>query len=100
MVWTGLLGPGDFSEKNFYCASSTTLLCMETTEVFGLEADDLCNLTERFQYKFATQSFKRTARARGRPAATQEMEYGDSNERILRQCAAMFSSLRPHDHLD
>ncbi|KAI3905858.1 hypothetical protein MKW92_041216 [Papaver armeniacum] len=136
MVRTGSLGPGDFSGEELLLwslrrrfedplpASSATLLCMETTEVFGLEADDLCNLTERFQYKFATQSFKRTARyyspnwrtwgalniqfawnryklrARGRPAATQEMEYGDSNERILRQCAAMFSSLRPHDHLD
>lgn len=136
IVKTGTLGPGDFTGEELLLwslrrhfedplpASSTTLVCMETTEVFGLEADDLCNLTERFQYIFATQRFKRTVRyysanwrtwgavniqfawnryrmrARGRPAETQEMENGDTTERILRQCAAMFSSLRPHDHLD
>ncbi|KAI3955257.1 hypothetical protein MKW98_020890 [Papaver atlanticum] len=120
IVRTGSLGPGDFTGEEVLLrslrrhfedplpASSTTLVCMETTEVFGLEADDLCNLTERnsanwrtwgaVNIQFAWNRYR--LRARGRPAATQEMENGDTSERLLRQCAVMFSSLRPHDHLD
>ena len=103
-------------------ASSATFICIESTEAFGLDAAHLRYITDHFRYKFANERLKRTARyyssnwrtwaaviiqlawRRYRvrtlgpviPAAT---ENGGS-ERRLRQYAAMFMSIRPHDHLE
>uniref|UniRef100_A0A5B6ZRL6 Putative cyclic nucleotide-gated ion channel 2 n=1 Tax=Davidia involucrata TaxID=16924 RepID=A0A5B6ZRL6_DAVIN len=103
-------------------ASSATFTCVESTEAFGLEANHLRYITDHFRYKFANERLKRTARyyssnwrtwaavniqlawrrymtrSRG-PALNHVMENG-GNERRLRQYAAMFMSLRPHDHLE
>ncbi|KAE8021758.1 hypothetical protein FH972_007622 [Carpinus fangiana] len=103
-------------------ASSATFICIESTEAFGLDAAHLRYITDHFRYKFANERLKRTARyyssnwrtwaaviiqlawRRYRmrtlgpviPAAT---ENGGS-ERRLRRYAAMFMSIRPHDHLE
>lgn len=103
-------------------ASSATFVCVESTEAFGLDANHLRFITEHFRYKFANERLKRTARyyssnwrtwaavniqlawrryiirTRGAPAIP-VIENGGSDRR-LRQCAAMFMSLRPHDHLE
>ena len=137
MVATSMLEPGDFlgDELLSWCirrpfierlpASSATFACVESTEAFGLDANNLRFITEHFRYKFANERLKRTARyyssnwrtwaavniqlawrryiirTRRAPAAAAVMilENGDSDRR-LRQCAAMFLSLRPHDHLE
>ncbi|KAL9261714.1 Cyclic nucleotide-gated ion channel 2-like protein [Drosera capensis] len=103
-------------------ASSATFVCLESTEAFGLDAYDLRYITEHFRYKFANESLKRTLRyhssnwrtwgavniqlawrrymRRTRRSVGQIIENGDTESDRLRHFAAMFMSLRPHDHLD
>ncbi|KAG1368626.1 Cyclic nucleotide-gated ion channel 2 [Cocos nucifera] len=102
-------------------ASSATFKCIEPTEAFGLDAPHLRYITEHFRYNFANERLKRTARyyssnwrtwaavniqlawrryrMRTRGMVIPPSELGDG-ERRLRLYAAMFMSLRPHDHLD
>nr|DAD31390.1 TPA_asm: hypothetical protein HUJ06_010241 [Nelumbo nucifera] len=102
-------------------ASSATFICVEATEAFGLDAHHLRYITQHFRYKFANDRLKRTARyyssnwrtwaavniqfswrrykLRARGPALQPTENGDA-DRLLRQYAAMFMALRPHDHLE
>ncbi|XP_010936396.2 cyclic nucleotide-gated ion channel 2 [Elaeis guineensis] len=102
-------------------ASSATFVCVQPTEAFGLDAHHLLYITEHFRYKFANDRLKRTARyyssnwrtwaavniqlawrhykAKTRGLTIQPSELGDS-ERRLRLYAAMFMSIRPHDHLE
>lgn len=102
-------------------ASSATFVCVEATEAFGLDACHLRYITDHFRYKFANERLKRTARyyssnwrtwaavniqlawrrymIRVKGRTTQATENGNS-DRLLRQYAAMFLSLRPHDHLE
>ncbi|KAJ9552255.1 hypothetical protein OSB04_016300 [Centaurea solstitialis] len=105
-------------------ASSATFTCMESTEAFGLDANHLRYVTDHFRYKFANERLKRTVRyyssnwrtwaavniqlgwrryvARMRRAVVNDRvteEDGGSN-RMLRQYAAIFMSIRPHDHLE
>ncbi|XBI89460.1 hypothetical protein VPH35_027269 [Triticum aestivum] len=100
---------------------------LEAAHAFCLDAPDLRYITEHFRYKFANDKLKRTARYyssnwrtwaavnvqlawrryRARvmatavlpppPAGAAGPEDGD---RRLRHYAAMFMSLRPHDHLE
>ncbi|GAB2299258.1 Cyclic nucleotide-gated ion channel 2 [Dionaea muscipula] len=104
-------------------ASSATFMCLESTEAFGLDAYDLRYITEHFRYKFANERLKRTLRyhssnwrtwgavniqlawrryvRRTLASMGQMIQNGEANEEHrLRQCAAIFMSLRPHDHLD
>ncbi|XP_059293904.1 cyclic nucleotide-gated ion channel 2 [Lycium ferocissimum] len=102
-------------------ASSATFTCIESTEAFGLDANHLRFITDHFRYKFANERLKRTARyyssnwrtwaavniqlawrrymMRTRRPVIHVAENGD-NDRRLRKYAAMFLSLRPHDHLE
>ncbi|XP_057521777.1 cyclic nucleotide-gated ion channel 2-like isoform X2 [Amaranthus tricolor] len=103
-------------------ASSATLECLEPTEAFGLDAYDLHYITEHFRYKFANESLRRTLRYHSsiwRTWAAVNIQFawhryvkrtrglvpnvdsrnGDNEKRLL-QFAAMFMSIRPHDHLD
>lgn len=102
-------------------ASSATFICVEATEAFGLDAQHLRYITDHFRYKFANERLKRTARyysshwrtwaainiqlawrrskSRIQCPVVQPLENGDS-ERRLWHYAAMFMSLRPHDHLE
>ncbi|KAI5665696.1 hypothetical protein M9H77_15549 [Catharanthus roseus] len=105
-------------------ASSATFTCLEPTEAFGLGANHLRYITDHFRYKFNNERLKRTARYyssnwrtwaavniqlawrryRVRTRRQQVIHvgangHGDSESR-LRQCAAMFLSIRPHDHLE
>ncbi|KAM7280755.1 hypothetical protein ACFE04_007889 [Oxalis oulophora] len=103
-------------------ASSATFICVESTEAYALDANHLRYITDHFRYKFANERLKRTARyyssnwrtwaavniqfawrryrtrTRGGPMIT-VTENGSSERRLL-QYAAMFLSIRPHDHLD
>ncbi|GLU01848.1 hypothetical protein SLE2022_191300 [Rubroshorea leprosula] len=103
-------------------ASSATFVCTESIEAFGLDASHLKYITDHFRYKFANERLKRTARyyssnwrtwaavniqlawrrrrMRTRGPVTPLTENGDSNDRRLLQYAAMFMSIRPHDHLE
>lgn len=106
-------------------ASAATFVTTEPTEAFGLEANHLRYITDHFRYKFANDQLKRTARyhssnwrtwaavnlqlawrryrARTRTAVVPVVaENGDGGraEQRLRLYAAMFMSLRPHDHLE
>ncbi|XP_057524663.1 cyclic nucleotide-gated ion channel 2-like isoform X2 [Amaranthus tricolor] len=103
-------------------ASSATLFCIESTEAFGLDAYDLHYITEHFRYKFANESLRRTLRYHSsiwRTWAAVNIQFAwhryvkrskglvpsvdsrnaDNDKRLL-QFAAMFMSIRPHDHLD
>ncbi|XP_019157130.1 PREDICTED: cyclic nucleotide-gated ion channel 2 [Ipomoea nil] len=103
-------------------ASSATFTCIDSTEAFGLDANHLRFITDHFRYKFANERLKRTARyysanwrtwaavnvqlawrryrlrTRGQPNTVPEN--ADDGDRRLRQYAAMFLSIRPHDHLE
>ncbi|XP_022740114.1 cyclic nucleotide-gated ion channel 2-like isoform X2 [Durio zibethinus] len=103
-------------------ASSATFSCNEYTEAFGLDANDLRYITEHFKYRFANNRLKRTARyysSNWRTWAAVNIQFAwrcyrmrtrsgpliptTTNEAIegrLRKYAAMFMSLRPHDHLE
>ncbi|GER47669.1 cyclic nucleotide-gated ion channel, partial [Striga asiatica] len=102
-------------------ASSATFTCFESTEAFALEANDLKYITDHFRYKFANEKLMRTARyyssnwrtwaavniqlawrrynIRTRSVVGRRSLNGDS-DRLLRQYAAFFMSVRPHDHLE
>ncbi|KAL3643888.1 Cyclic nucleotide-gated ion channel 2 [Castilleja foliolosa] len=102
-------------------ASSATFTCVETMEVFALGAKDLKYVVDHFRYKFANERLIRTARyyscnwrtwaavniqlawrrynVRTRSALIRRSMNGDS-DRLLRQYAAFFMSVRPHDHLE
>ncbi|KAK4426230.1 Cyclic nucleotide-gated ion channel 2 [Sesamum alatum] len=102
-------------------ASSATFTCIESTEAFALYANDLRYITDHFRYKFANERLRRTARyyssnwrtwaavniqlawrryiLRTRRAVSFHSANGDSDRR-LRQYAAFFMSIRPHDHLE
>ncbi|KAJ6290365.1 hypothetical protein OIU78_026151 [Salix suchowensis] len=102
-------------------ASSATFACIESTEAFGLEANSLRYITDHFRYKFANERLKRTARyyssnwrtwaavniqfawrryrMRTRGPVIPVTESGGTERRLL-QYAAMFMSIRPHDHLE
>lgn len=107
-------------------ASSATFVCVESVEAFGLDARHLHYITDHFRYKFANERLKRTARyyssnwrtwaavniqfawrryrSRTRAPTVSAMssngDGGKSSERRLLQYAAMFMSIRPHDHLE
>nr|BAM44885.1 cyclic nucleotide gated channel 2 [Phragmites australis] len=107
-------------------ASSATFECVESAQAFCLDAPDLRFITEHFRYNFANEKLKRTARYyssnwrtwaavniqlawrryRARtadattPAALLVGGPSDDGDRRLRHYAAMFMSLRPHDHLE
>ncbi|KAL2331491.1 hypothetical protein Fmac_019072 [Flemingia macrophylla] len=69
-----MLGPGNFSgdELLSWCLrrpfierlppSSCTLVTLETTEAFGLEAQDVKYVTQHFRYTFLKEKVKRSAR--------------------------------------
>ncbi|XP_055801998.1 cyclic nucleotide-gated ion channel 4-like isoform X2 [Solanum dulcamara] len=69
-----MLGPGNFSgdELLSWCLrkpfverlppSSSSLVTLETTEAFGLEADDVKYVTQHFRYTFVNEKVKRSAR--------------------------------------
>uniref|UniRef100_A0A0D9V6I1 Cyclic nucleotide-binding domain-containing protein n=1 Tax=Leersia perrieri TaxID=77586 RepID=A0A0D9V6I1_9ORYZ len=69
-----MLGPGNFSgdELLSWCmgrpllerlpASSSTLVTMESTEAFGLEAADVKYVTHHFRYTFTNDKVRRSAR--------------------------------------
>ncbi|PIN19628.1 K+-channel ERG [Handroanthus impetiginosus] len=69
-----MLGPGNFSgdELLSWCLrrpfverlppSSCTLVTLETTEAFGLEAEDVKYVTQHFRYTFLNEKVKRSAR--------------------------------------
>ncbi|KAJ9153642.1 hypothetical protein P3X46_027062 [Hevea brasiliensis] len=69
-----MLGPGNFSgdELLSWCLrrpfierlppSSSTLVTLETTEAFGLEAEDVKYVTQHFRYTFVNERVKRSAR--------------------------------------
>ncbi|KAF5725388.1 hypothetical protein HS088_TW23G00110 [Tripterygium wilfordii] len=102
-------------------ASSATFVCTEAGEAFGLDAKHLKYITDHFRYKFANERLKRTARyyssnwrtwgavniqlswrryrMRTRGTVITVRENGSSERRLL-QYAAMFMSIRPHDHLE
>ncbi|KAF9626514.1 hypothetical protein IFM89_034448 [Coptis chinensis] len=104
-------------------ASSATFVCLEATEAFGLDANHLRYVTEHFRYKFANEKLRRTARyysSNWRTWAAVNIQFawrrykmrttshviqvtvnGNTDmERRLMQYAAMFLSIRPHDHLE
>ncbi|CAK7323001.1 unnamed protein product [Dovyalis caffra] len=102
-------------------ASSATFVCIESTEAFGLDENHLRYITDHFRYKFANERLKRTARyyssnwrtwaavniqfawrryrTRTRGPVNRITENGGTERRLL-QYAAMFMSIRPHDHLE
>ncbi|XP_042494567.1 cyclic nucleotide-gated ion channel 4 isoform X1 [Macadamia integrifolia] len=69
-----MLGPGNFSgdELLSWCLrrpfverlppSSSTLVTLETTEAFGLEAEDVKYVTQHFRYTFVNEKVRRSAR--------------------------------------
>ncbi|KAJ9551363.1 hypothetical protein OSB04_015408 [Centaurea solstitialis] len=69
-----MLGPGNFSgdELLSWCLrrpfierlppSSSTLVTLETSEAFALEADDVKYVTQHFRYTFVNEKVKRSAR--------------------------------------
>ncbi|XP_020538901.1 cyclic nucleotide-gated ion channel 2 [Jatropha curcas] len=104
-------------------ASSATFFCMEPTEAFGLDANSLRYITDHFRYTFASVRLKRTLRYyssnwRTWAAVNVQLAWrryrmrttglvipvainGNNIENLLlRRYAAMFLSLRPHDHLE
>ncbi|KAE9605071.1 hypothetical protein Lal_00036822 [Lupinus albus] len=105
-------------------ASSATFTCLESAEAFVLDAEHLKYITDHFRYKFANERLKRTARyyssnwrtwasvniqiawrryrQRTRGSVMTLIRDNDvgSTERRLLQYAAMFMSIKPHDHLE
>ncbi|KAK9012595.1 hypothetical protein V6N11_040640 [Hibiscus sabdariffa] len=103
-------------------ASSATSVCAEPIEAFGLDANHLRYITDHFRYKFANERLKRTARyyssnwrtwaavniqlswrryrTRTKGPMISATQNGNSSDRRLLQYAALFMSIRPHDHLE
>ncbi|XP_017238040.1 cyclic nucleotide-gated ion channel 2 isoform X1 [Daucus carota subsp. sativus] len=102
-------------------SSSATFTCLEPTEVFELGANNLRYITDHFRYKFNNERLKRTARfyssnwrtwaavniqlswrryiARTRPTVINPVTENGGDRKLLKY-AAVFMSLRPHDHLE
>ncbi|KAL1824467.1 hypothetical protein ACET3Z_011245 [Daucus carota] len=102
-------------------SSSATFTCLEPTEVFELGANNLRYITDHFRYKFNNERLKRTARfyssnwrtwaavniqlswrryiAKTRPTMINPVTENGGDSK-LRKYAAVFMSLRPHDHLE
>lgn len=104
--------------------SSATFTCLNSMEAFGLDFNHLRYITEHFRYKFVTERMKRTARhyssnwrtwaavniqlawrrymARTSRRRVRMLSVSEDNDgdRKLRQYAAIFMSIKPHDHLD
>ncbi|KAG8366935.1 hypothetical protein BUALT_Bualt16G0019900 [Buddleja alternifolia] len=103
-------------------ASSATFTCIESTEAFALDSNHLRYITDHFRYKFANERLTRTARyyssnwrtwaavniqlawrrymLRTRQTITYRRSVNGDSDRLLRQYAAFFMSIRPHDHLE
>ncbi|KAL8172345.1 hypothetical protein V2J09_024149 [Rumex salicifolius] len=105
-------------------ASSATFVCFESTEAFGLDAYDLRYITEHFRYKFANENMKNILRyhssnwrtwaavniqlawrrhvkhTRGVANLVTVHNGETDDENWLRHFAAVFMSLKPHDHLE
>lgn len=105
-------------------SSSATFVCVEPVEAFGLDSEDLRYITDHFRYKFANERLKRTARyyssnwrtwaavniqfawrryrlrTRGPVTPVPADNGGGADQRRLLQYAAMFLSIKPHDHLE
>ncbi|KAI4320403.1 hypothetical protein MLD38_033889 [Melastoma candidum] len=102
-------------------ASSATFFCMDSVEGFGLDANHLRYITDHFRYKFANERLKRRARyyssnwrtwaaviiqlswrrcRKRTPGAIPPMTGNGQTERQLLQYAAVFMSIKPHDHLE
>ncbi|GMI67540.1 CYCLIC NUCLEOTIDE GATED CHANNEL 2, DEFENSE NO DEATH 1, CYCLIC NUCLEOTIDE-GATED CHANNEL 2 [Hibiscus trionum] len=103
-------------------ASSATFVCIEPIEAFGLDANHLRYLTDHFRYKFANERLKRTARyyssnwrtwaavniqffwrryrTKTKGLMISSVQNGNSRDHRLLQYAALFMSIRPHDHLE
>lgn len=106
-------------------SSTATFICLDSIEAYGLDAYHLRYITDNFRYRFASDSLKRTMRyyssnwrtwgamiiqfawrrykmrSRGSVLIDPTVENrGTDDENLLRQYAAMFISLRPHDHLE
>ncbi|KAH7852545.1 hypothetical protein Vadar_026147 [Vaccinium darrowii] len=103
-------------------ASNATFKCVRPTEAFSLEFDDLRYITDHFRYQFGNEKVKRTARyysSNWRNWAAVNIQFawrwyrmgiirvpvssGMENvggEIRLRRYAAVFMSIRPHDHLE
>ncbi|RAL47135.1 hypothetical protein DM860_014029 [Cuscuta australis] len=105
-------------------ASSATFTCIDPIEAFGLDANHIRFITDHFRYNFANERLKWTVRyysANWRTWASVNIQLawrryrmrrtgqvvnvtapvGDNGgDHRLRQYAAMFLSIRPHDHLD
>lgn len=99
--------------------SSATFTCTESVEAYGLNANDLRYITEHFRYKFADERLKRIARyysSNWRTWAAVKIQLawrcyrmksssmipvtGNGIEGRLFKYAAIFMSVRPHDHLE
>lgn len=135
MSATSLLEPGGFfgDELLSWClrrpfvdrlpASSATFTCIELTEAFSLDADDLRYITDHFRYKFANERLTHTARCYSsnwrtwaavniqlawrrhvqRTRNVSNSNYGSddgADDRRLRRYALVFLSIRPHDQLN
>lgn len=103
-------------------ASSATFTCTKSTEAFAIDASDLRYITDHFKYKFGNVRAKRTARyyssnwrtwaaviiqmawrhRRARTGLGPGNGSGSENGGSARlfKYAAMFLSIKPHDHLD
>ncbi|KAH9740237.1 cyclic nucleotide-gated ion channel 2 [Citrus sinensis] len=108
-------------------ASPATFTCMESVEAYGLNASDLRYIADHFRYKLADERLKRITRyyssnwrtwaavniqfawrryrIRIRGGTAENVSHVMGNEiegieRRLRRYAAMFMSIRPHDHLE
>ncbi|KAH0969054.1 hypothetical protein GBA52_029083 [Prunus armeniaca] len=126
MVGTNVLEPGGFlgDELLSWCLRRPFIdrLPASSAQAFGLNADDLRYITDHFRYKFANERLKRTARyysSNWRTWAAVNIQFawrryrlrtnrgpvipvvqnGGTEQRLL-QYAAMFMSLKPHDHLE
>nr|XP_043633536.1 cyclic nucleotide-gated ion channel 2-like [Erigeron canadensis] len=104
---------------NRYPAATATFTCAKATEAFALDANHLRYITNHFRYTFVNEKMKRRARyyssnwrtwaavniqlawrryivrTRGEAARNQSRK-----STRLQHYAAMFMSLRPHDHLE
>ncbi|KAK1418294.1 hypothetical protein QVD17_27437 [Tagetes erecta] len=132
VVSTSILGPGGYlgDELLSWClrrpcinrlpTSSSTFMCMEPTEAFGLDANHLRYVTDHFRYKFVNERLKRTVRYYSsnwrtwaainiqlswrmrmqRVGNNRVTEKDGGRNRMLRKYAAIFMSIRPHDHLE
>ncbi|CAM8997831.1 unnamed protein product [Rhodiola kirilowii] len=124
-VATTVIKPGDFIGDQLlsWClrypfterlpASSSTYTCLEATEAFGLLSDDLRYLAESFPYGFVNERLKRIARyysshwrtwaavsiqmAWRRRQVSGAVEGQSDGYNKLREYAAAFMSIRPHD---